>query len=163
MWKAALIAWILAVPLWFVTRFLVVIAHEGGHALVGTALLNQVRRISFTRDGGGTEFVSPPPWPFTIAVGVAGYAGPSLFGLLASALLLHGEPEMVLWASMAFLPRTVSSIRTTWATAPTPPGSSAQPSSRARSGASSCCWRPRPPWSEAARCSCACPPDRVRG
>lgn len=102
--KAALIAWILAVPLWFVTKFFVVIAHEGGHALVGLALLNRVRRIIFDRDGGGgTEFVSPPAWPFVILVAFAGYAGPSLFGLLASALLLHGKPEMVLWASMAFL------------------------------------------------------------
>jgi len=112
MFKAALIAWILAVPLWFVTKFLVVIAHEGGHALVGTALLNQVRRISFTRDGGGgTDFASPPPWPFVIVVALAGYAGPSLFGLLAAALLLHGEPGMVLWASMAFLVLMLVTVR----------------------------------------------------
>lgn len=112
MWKAALIAWVLAVPLWFVTKFFVVVAHEGGHALVGVALLNQVRRITFSRDGGGgTEFVSSPRWPFVILVAFAGYAGPSLFGLLAAALLLHGEPQMVLWASMAFLALMLLTVR----------------------------------------------------
>jgi hypothetical protein len=112
MWKAALIAWVLAVPLWYLTKFLVVIAHEGGHALVGVALFNQIRRISFNRGGGGgTEFVSPPPWPFVVLVAVAGYAGPSLFGLLAAALLLHGEPEMVLWGSMAFLVLMLLTVR----------------------------------------------------
>ncbi|MFG1606788.1 M50 family metallopeptidase [Actinoplanes sp. NPDC049265] len=112
MWKAALVAWVLAVPLWFLTRFFVVIAHEGGHAFAGVALLNQVRRITFNRDGGGgTEFVSPPPWPFVIVVAVAGYAGPSLFGLLAAALLLRGEPRMVLWGSMAFLVLMLFTVR----------------------------------------------------
>lgn len=102
--KAALIAWILAVPLWFVTKFFVVIAHEGGHALVGFALFNRLRRISFTRDGGGgTEFAAAPAWPFVIVVLFAGYAGPSLFGLLAAWLLLHGQAETVLWGSMLFL------------------------------------------------------------
>ncbi|MEU4422120.1 M50 family metallopeptidase [Actinoplanes sp. NPDC024001] len=112
MWKAALIAWALAVPLWFVTKFLVVIAHEGGHALVGVALFNRIRRITFNRQGGGgTEFVAPPSWPFVILVAFAGYAGPSLFGLLAAALLLRGEPEMVLWGSMAFLVLMLLTVR----------------------------------------------------
>lgn len=112
MWKAALLAWVLAVPLWFVTKFLVVIAHEGGHALAGVALLNQIRRIRLNRGGGGvTEFVSPPPWPFVILVAFAGYAGPSLFGLFAAALLLRGEPMMVLWGSMAFLVLMLLTVR----------------------------------------------------
>lgn len=103
-WQSALIAWILAVPLYFVTKFVLVIAHEGGHAIVGIALLNGIKRIVFNKQGGGgTEFVAPPKWPFVILVAFAGYAGPSLYGLLAAWLLLHGQPETVIWGSMAFL------------------------------------------------------------
>jgi hypothetical protein len=111
-WKAALVAWILAVPLYFVTKFVLVVAHEGGHAIVGIALLNSVKRIFFTGGaGGGTEFVKPPMWPFAILVGLAGYAGPSLFGLMASWLLLRGRPEMVIWGSMAFLVLMLLAVR----------------------------------------------------
>lgn len=103
-WSAALIAWILAVPLFFVTRFVYVIAHEGGHAFVGAALLAGIRRITFERDGSGaTEFTSNPAWPFAIFVAFAGYAGPSLFGLMAAWLLLRDRADLVVWGSMAFL------------------------------------------------------------
>lgn len=111
-WKAALIAWILSVPLYFVTKFVLVVAHEGGHALVGIALLNSVKRISFKRDGGGgTDFTSPVGWPFAILVVFAGYAGPSLFGLMAAWLLLRGRPDMVIWGSMAFLVVMLLAVR----------------------------------------------------
>lgn len=103
-WQAAVIAWILSVPLYFVTKFVLVLAHEGGHAFVGLALLNRIKRITFNRaGGGGTEFVEPVGWPFAILVGFAGYAGPSLFGLMAAGLLRRGQPAMVLWGSMVFL------------------------------------------------------------
>jgi hypothetical protein len=103
-WKAALIAWILAVPLYFVTKFVHVLAHEGGHALLAIALLRSVKRIAFDRGGGGVTVFEKPMWPFGILVWFAGYTGPSLFGLMASWLLLHGRPPvMVLWGSMAFL------------------------------------------------------------
>lgn len=111
-WQSALIAWILAVPLFFVTKFVLVIAHEGGHAIVGVALLNSIKRIVFNREGGGgTEFVNAPRWPLVILVGFAGYAGPSLFGLVAAWLLLHSHPEMVVWGSMAFLVLMLFAVR----------------------------------------------------
>jgi len=106
-WQSALIAWILSVPLYFVTKFVLVIAHEGGHAIVGIALFNGIKRIIFNKQGGGeTQFAGDLTWPFVILVAFAGYAGPSLFGLMAAWLLLHGQPEMVVWGSMAFLVAT---------------------------------------------------------
>jgi hypothetical protein len=111
-WRAALIAWILAVPLWFLTKFVVVLAHEGGHAIVGIALLNRVRRIDFNSGGGGgTEWVKAPMWPFVILILLAGYAGPSLFGLMAAWLLRHDRPDMVIWGSMAFLVLMLFAVR----------------------------------------------------
>jgi hypothetical protein len=111
-WQAALIAWILAVPLWFLTKFVVVLAHEGGHAIVGIALFNRVKKIDFnTGGGGGTAWARAPMWPFVILVLIAGYAGPSLFGLLAAWLLRHDRPEMVVWGSMAFLVLMLFAVR----------------------------------------------------
>src|SRR5213595_2294358 len=81
---AAFLAWLLAVPLYVVTQFVATVAHEGGHALVAT-------------DAG------EPPWLFAIFIGMAGYLGPSTFGLLAVALLIRGLNDAVLWASIGFL------------------------------------------------------------
>ncbi len=110
MWHAAMLAWILAVPLWPITKFVVVVAHEGGHAMAAVAVLQAVKRITFNTDGGG-ETMTVSRWPFTILISVAGYAGPSLFGLFAAWLLLHTEPVMVLWASMAFLVLMLPTLR----------------------------------------------------
>jgi hypothetical protein len=103
-WTAALLAWVLAVPLFFVTKFATVVAHEGGHAIVATLLFRKVRRIGFDSSGGGGTDVAPPvPWLFNIAIGAAGYLGPSMFGLLAVEVLVRGAPEVVLWMSVVFL------------------------------------------------------------
>ncbi|HEU4421419.1 MAG TPA: M50 family metallopeptidase, partial [Pilimelia sp.] len=44
-WTAAVVAWIAAVPLFFVTKFVTVIAHEGGHALVAKLLFQKLESI----------------------------------------------------------------------------------------------------------------------
>ena len=100
---AAAIAWVLAVPLYFATKWIGAVVHEGGHAIMGLALLRGVSHIRFTRGAGGETMMDPPMWPFGILVAFAGYTGPSMFGLLAAWLLQHGRTEVVLWGSMAFL------------------------------------------------------------
>jgi hypothetical protein len=103
-WTAAFLAWLLAVPLFFVTKFITVIAHEGGHAIIATLLFQKVLRIDFNRRGGGeTSVAAPIPWLFHVAFLAAGYVGPSMFGLLGAEILLRGTPGMVLWTSLAFL------------------------------------------------------------
>jgi len=103
-WTAAALSWILAVPLFFVTRFVTVIAHEGGHALIGKLLFQKVRSIEFNRrGGGGTDIEQPIPWLFEILITLAGYLGPSMFGLLAAEMLVRGWTVMVLWGSVFFL------------------------------------------------------------
>jgi hypothetical protein len=103
-WTAAALSWILAVPLFFATKFATVIAHEGGHAVVGKLLFQRIRSITFDRGGGGeTRFDPPIPWLFDILITAAGYLGPSLFGLLAAEMLVRGWTQMVLWGSLFFL------------------------------------------------------------
>jgi Peptidase M50B-like len=101
---AALLAWILAVPMYLVTRYIDAAAHEGGHAIIATLLFQKVTRIELYANGeGGTTYAQPVPWPLSILTGAAGYLGPSMFGLLAIPLLLHGAVQAVLVASLAFL------------------------------------------------------------
>ena len=70
-WTAAVLAWVLAVPLYFVTRFVSVVAHEGGHAIVAAALLRGVRAIRFDRSGGGVTDHEPAMWPLGILISAA--------------------------------------------------------------------------------------------
>ena len=100
---AAAIAWVLAVPLYFVTRWIGVVAHEGGHAIMGLALLRGITSIRFTRGAGGSTGVVGAIWPLGILVAFGGYTGPSMFGLLAAWLLRQGRVDVVLWGSMIFL------------------------------------------------------------
>ena len=91
------------VPLYVVTQFVATVAHEGGHALVATVLFQKVRSIRLYRNAGGGTDAGEPPWLFAIFIGMAGYLGPSTFGLLAVALLIRGLNDAVLWASIGFL------------------------------------------------------------
>jgi hypothetical protein len=120
-WTAALLAWAFAVPLYYVSKFAAVVPHEGGHAIAGKLLFQAVRAIRFGRDGGGgTEFVPGTPWLFNIFIGLAGYLGPSLFGLLAAWLLVRGQTDAVLWGSLAFLALMLLVVRgwVGWITVP---------------------------------------------
>jgi hypothetical protein len=102
-WTAALIAWVLAVPMFFAGKYLYVLAHEGGHAFLAVLLFRFVKGIDIEKTGeGGTER-EKAMWPFGILISAFGYLGPSLFGLLAAWLLLHDPPATVLWGSIAFL------------------------------------------------------------
>jgi hypothetical protein len=120
-WTAAALAWILAVPLFLITKFVSVIPHEGGHALIGKLLFQRLKEIRFQSDGGGfTDFDPQPPWLFNILVGLAGYLGPSMFGLLAAEMLVRGWTRMVLWGSLLLLLVMLLAVRGVvgWITVP---------------------------------------------
>jgi hypothetical protein len=102
-WTAALIAWVLAVPMFFAGRYLTVLAHEGGHAFLGLALFRGINKITINKSGGGETQTEVSVWPVALLILVFGYLGPSLFGLFAAWLLLHDPAATVLWGSIAFL------------------------------------------------------------
>jgi hypothetical protein len=111
-WSAAMLSWVLAVPLWYIAKFVLVIAHEGGHALLAKLLFQTLRSITFTKEGGGaTEPAGSVPWLFNVVIFLAGYLGPSTFGLLGAWLLIHGRTEQVLWTSLAFLVVMLFAVR----------------------------------------------------
>ncbi len=111
-WTAALLSWALAVPLWYVTKYVLVIAHEGGHALLLKLLFQVLRSITFDRHGGGaTEPEQPVPWPVSVIALLAGYLGPSLFGLIGVWLLVHDQTQTALWASIGFLVTMLFAVR----------------------------------------------------
>jgi hypothetical protein len=102
-WTAALIAWVLAVPMFFAGKYLTVLAHEGGHAFLGLALFRGISGITIKSNGGGETRHEPAIWPVLLLILTFGYLGPSLFGLFAAWLLLHDPAATVLWGSIAFL------------------------------------------------------------
>ncbi|HEV7897076.1 MAG TPA: M50 family metallopeptidase [Planosporangium sp.] len=97
---------------WRISRHVVTIAHEGGHAL--TALLTG-RRLSAIRlhsdTSGLTVSAGRPTGPGMIATSMAGYLTPSLIGLLGAGLLATGRITLMLWAALAVLAAMLVMIR----------------------------------------------------
>src|SRR4051794_34396111 len=89
--------------MYFVTKVVATVAHEGGHALIGMVLFQRVGKVRLRPDGSGETGFGHIPWLFDLFVTLAGYLGPSMFGLLAVPLLLHAGAPAVLWTSLAFL------------------------------------------------------------
>ncbi len=91
--------------LWRVLQHVYTIAHEGGHALVGSSLGHRVvsvtvkknadgssEGLTVTRGGGGAALIA-----------FAGYVVPSAFGLIAAKLISLGHSVAVLWIAVVLL------------------------------------------------------------
>jgi hypothetical protein len=89
--------------LWWLSGHAITAAHEGGHALVGRSFGHSIKAMKLNRNQNGvTEFVSISGTGAVLA-GMAGYLGPSLFGLGGAVLLAGGRAIAVLWISLVFL------------------------------------------------------------
>jgi Peptidase M50B-like len=88
--------------LWLVTRHVGVIAHEGAHAVVGLGA-GRVRRVRLNRDGTGATYMQLASGSGQVAAGIAGYLGPSAFGLGAALLIAAGHIVAVLWLVLLLL------------------------------------------------------------
>src|ERR1700757_2642166 len=74
--------------LWPVTRTVVTIAHEGGHALVALAVGRRLEGGRADRSTGGlTVWAGNASGPGMVATAAAGYLAPPLLGLGTAALL----------------------------------------------------------------------------
>jgi hypothetical protein len=103
-WTAALVAWVAAVPLWRFTTHAITIAHEGGHALFGWLFGRAIRYVKITGGGGGETGFAGGGWLAIVVSFVAGYLGPSIFGLAGAWMLVNGfEPRAVLLLTLAFM------------------------------------------------------------
>jgi hypothetical protein len=98
--------------IWRLSRNVVTIAHEGGHALL--ALLSG-RRLSGIRlhsdTSGVTVSAGRPTGPGMVLTALAGYVAPSLLGLGAAALASAGQVRLLLWISIVFLAAMLVMIR----------------------------------------------------
>lgn len=109
----AVVAWVAAVPLWRFTTHAITIAHEGGHALFGLLFGRAVRAITVTRGGGGsTRFGDGDGWLAIVVSFLAGYLGPSIFGLAGAWMLVHGfQPRAVLLMTLALMTLLLLMVR----------------------------------------------------
>lgn len=111
-WMSAIVAFILAVPLWRFTQYTVTIAHEGGHALLAVLMGRSVSAIKLTADGGGVTISKGASAFGLFLTALAGYLGPSLFGFGGAMLLVHDfPPRTVLLLSLVFLAGVLIMIR----------------------------------------------------
>jgi hypothetical protein len=107
-WTTGVVAFIFAVPLWKFTEYAIVVVHEGGHALFGVLSGMGVQRVTVNSNrGGATDFRRVGGWFAVLFSFLAGYLGPSIFGLAGAWMLVHHvAPRSVLVMSlvlMAFL------------------------------------------------------------
>lgn len=109
---ALAVAAVLPHRVWRISRNVVTIAHEGGHALVALAAGRRLSGIRLHSDTSGvTVSAGRPTGPGMVATLLAGYVTPSLLGLVAAALLTTGHITALLWVSIALLGAMLLLIR----------------------------------------------------
>lgn len=98
--------------LWRVSRTVVTIAHEGGHALVAVLTGRRLTGIRLHSDTSGvTVSVGRPSGPGMVATALAGYLAPSLVGALSAGVVTLGGARQLLWAAIVVLLATLLYIR----------------------------------------------------
>jgi hypothetical protein len=107
-WTTGLVAFVAAVPLWRFTTHAITIAHEGGHAMFGSLAGLLVKKVRVDRGGVGSTGFSKAVKDLsvfeTLAAGLAGYLGPSIFGLAGAWMLVHDmSPRAVLLMTLVLM------------------------------------------------------------
>src|SRR6185437_2426966 len=98
-----LIALVISVIAWPLFTLVVTIPHEGGHAIVGSVMGGKIGSIKMDHRGNGVTLIKSLG-PFgSFLTSLAGYIGPSIFGIAGAALLAKHHVSTVLWISIAML------------------------------------------------------------
>ncbi len=97
---------------WPLSRTVVTIAHEGGHALVALAVGRRLDGIRVHRSTAGlTVSAGNASGPGIVATAAAGYLAPPLLGLGAAALLATGHLVAALLLSLVLLAALALMVR----------------------------------------------------
>lgn len=97
---------------WHVTRNVVTIAHEGGHALVALLVGRRLRGIMLHSDTSGVTWsAGNATGPGRIATTLAGYVTPPLLGLGCAGLLVSGHITALLWLTVLVLVAMLIMVR----------------------------------------------------
>jgi hypothetical protein len=94
--------------LWPLTRHITVMAHEGAHATVASAMGRAISKIEFNSDATGATTHSGRR---SILITFVGYLGPSAVGVGAAELIRIGYIVAVLWIGLAGLAAILASLR----------------------------------------------------
>jgi hypothetical protein len=110
---AAIALAVVAVPVtWRLSRNVVTIAHEGGHALAAVASGRRLTGIRLHSDTSGVTLSRGKPHGFgMVLTGAAGYVTPSLLGLGAAVMLAAGRITALLWLALVLLAAMLLLIR----------------------------------------------------
>jgi hypothetical protein len=111
---SALVALVLVLSrgIWRVSRNVVTIAHEGGHALFALLSGRRLAGITLHSDTSGVTVSRGRPTGFgMVLTGFAGYVAPSLLGLGGAALVAAEQIRPLLWVSTALLVAMLVMIR----------------------------------------------------
>ncbi|GAB2866635.1 M50 family metallopeptidase [Actinocorallia aurea] len=99
-------------PAWRISRNVVTIAHEGGHAIVALIFGRKLDGIRLHSDTSGvTVSRGRPDGAGMVFTALAGYTAPSLLGLLFAWLLGIGRITLMLWLSLLLLVGMLVMIR----------------------------------------------------
>jgi len=97
---------------WSLTRHVVTISHEGGHALVAVLTGRRLMGIRLHADTSGVTLSSgKPTGPGMVAMLAAGYLAPAVAGLGAALLLASGHSLALLWLAVGWLSLMLLQIR----------------------------------------------------
>jgi hypothetical protein len=92
-------------------RYLVTVAHEGGHALVAALLGRGVRSITIDEGSGGETRYGSGSRLGNALVLIAGYTAPSLLGLGGAALIASGRSAAALLVALVGLLLALVKVR----------------------------------------------------
>ena len=98
--------------LWRVSRTVVTIAHEGGHALVAVLAGRGLTGIRLHADTSGlTVSTGARRGPGLVFTFLGGYPAPSLLGLGGAMLVAADRAALMLWIAIALLVATLIHVR----------------------------------------------------
>jgi len=89
--------------IWLLARHVNTIAHEGAHAIAGSAVGQRIRGVKLQPNATGATAMSGGAAAGRVTVGFVGYLGPSAFGLGAAKLIELGHSAAVLWLTLLLL------------------------------------------------------------
>lgn len=99
-------------PLWGLSRHLVTLVHEGGHALAALLTGRRLNRITLHSDTSGLTVSSgKPTGPGMAVTAAAGYTAPAIVGLILAALIGINKPGLALSAALIVLALMLLHIR----------------------------------------------------
>ncbi len=97
--------------IWLLARHVNTIAHEGAHAIAGSAVGQRIRSVTLKPNADGVTALSGGKVAGNVTAGAVGYLGPSAFGLGAAKMIQIGHSVAVLWLTLALLVLMLAVLR----------------------------------------------------